>query len=535
MEGVRFFDCNSMIGRRAYREPETIYSKEQFLEDFKYYNIVGSLVYEALAVEYNPAVGNERLMTETEGSERLFPSWVLMPHQTGEMKEPKELIASMVERKVLAARLFPKRHRFSLSGDSCKPLLDELEKNGIPVFIDAAEATIGEVLEVCKRHPDLKVVRTRQWHGEERLLFPALERCDNLYIDTVYFQGFNVIAFVCKEFGADRMLYSADLPYADPGAAKMHILYADINLKEKRMIASENLQRLLGGVELKPYPDWKPADNLIATVEEGRPLSDVLVIDAHGHISGEDEMTFPGKFAPNSDAEGLIKAMDALGVDMMVISAGASLYSDSKLGNKIVAEAMRRYPNRFIGAGCINPNYPEDIDEEIQFCFYKSGMKVVKPYPAAHKYPLFGSRYRRLLECADRLRLPVLTPGYCDHLPEHREPVKMVEKLSREYPKAKFLMVHSGSRYPVARRYVELAKRCGNVFLEITYTTITYGMIKYLVDEVGDDRVLFGSDAAFRDIAPQLGWVVYAKISEESKRKILGLNMKRILDDVKAP
>jgi predicted TIM-barrel fold metal-dependent hydrolase len=107
--------------------------------------------------------------------------------------------------------------------------------------------------------------------------------------------------------------------------------------------------------------------------------------------------------------------------------------------------------------------------------------------------------------------------------------------MSLEYPEAKFIMGHSGSRYSIARQYVELAKKRDNIFLEITYTSITYGMIKYLVNEVGDEKVLYGSDSAFRDIAPQLGWVAYAKISEESKRKILGLNMKRILDDVKMP
>jgi len=527
MKDVQFFDCNSMIGRRAYREPETIYSKEQFLDDLKYYNIVGSLVYEALAVEYNCSVGNKRLIEEVEESEGLLPSWVLMPHQTGEMEEPEELVESMVKENVRAARLFPKRHQFDLNAFTCGPLLHELEKNDIPVFIDAAEAGLGEIVDVCKRHPNLKVVRTRQWHGDERKLFPALEACDNLYIDTVYFQGFNAIPFVCKKFGAERMLYSADLPYADPGAAKMHILYADISLKEKRMIAGGNLQRLLGGVELKPYQDWKPADSLIATVEEGKPLSDVLVIDAHGHID------YVQKFGPHNVADGLVKEMDALGINMMAISAGASLDADSRLGNQIVANAMKRHPDRFIGVGCINPNYPEDIDEDIRFCFYESCMKMLKPYGVRHEYPLDGPRNKRILDCADRLKLPTLC-GIRELGLGEREP-ETLARLSLEYPGIKFIMGHSGSRYPIAREYAKLAKKRDNIFLEITYTTITYGIIKYLVDEIGDDKVLYGSDAGFREIAPQLGWVVYAKISEESKRKILGLNMKHIMDDVKTP
>jgi predicted TIM-barrel fold metal-dependent hydrolase len=48
--------------------------------------------------------------------------------------------------------------------------------------------------------------------------------------------------------------------------------------------------------------------------------------------------------------------------------------------------------------------------------------------------------------------------------------------------------------------------------------------------EVGSEKVIFGTDAPMRDPISQFGWVVYSRISEEGKRKILGLNMQRILD-----
>ena len=87
----------------------------------------------------------------------------------------------------------------------------------------------------------------------------------------------------------------------------------------------------------------------------------------------------------------------------------------------------------------------------------------------------------------------------------------------------------TGASYGIARRAIELAKKYPNVVLEITYTTTARGMIEYLVDEVGADRVLYGSDLPMRDPTPQLAWVCYAKISEEDKKKILSGNIKRIL------
>jgi predicted TIM-barrel fold metal-dependent hydrolase len=43
-------------------------------------------------------------------------------------------------------------------------------------------------------------------------------------------------------------------------------------------------------------------------------------------------------------------------------------------------------------------------------------------------------------------------------------------------------------------------------------------------------KVLYGTDAPMRDPRPQLGWVAYADISIEDKKKILGENMQRIMD-----
>ena len=54
-------------------------------------------------------------------------------------------------------------------------------------------------------------------------------------------------------------------------------------------------------------------------------------------------------------------------------------------------------------------------------------------------------------------------------------------------------------------------------------------MIEFLVEQVGADKVLYGSDFPMRDPAPQLGWVCYAKIPVEDKKKILAGNVARLL------
>jgi hypothetical protein len=50
-----------------------------------------------------------------------------------------------------------------------------------------------------------------------------------------------------------------------------------------------------------------------------------------------------------------------------------------------------------------------------------------------------------------------------------------------------------------------------------------------LTEKVGADKILFGSDMPFVNANAQIGKILYARISDEDKRKILGLNMANIL------
>ncbi len=49
-----------------------------------------------------------------------------------------------------------------------------------------------------------------------------------------------------------------------------------------------------------------------------------------------------------------------------------------------------------------------------------------------------------------------------------------------------------------------------------------------MVARVGADRILWGTDNPFIDPRPGLGRMLCAEVSDEDKRKMLGLNAKRL-------
>ena len=57
-------------------------------------------------------------------------------------------------------------------------------------------------------------------------------------------------------------------------------------------------------------------------------------------------------------------------------------------------------------------------------------------------------------------------------------------------------------------------------------------MIEYLVEHAGADKVLYGSDQPLMDPRCQIGKIITARINDDDKRKVLGGNAARLLEDM---
>ena len=69
-----------------------------------------------------------------------------------------------------------------------------------------------------------------------------------------------------------------------------------------------------------------------------------------------------------------------------------------------------------------------------------------------------------------------------------------------------------------------------NVYLDLTLSSSYAEIIEYFVKTCSADKILHGSDAAWFPVHSAISRVVCAKITDGDKRKILGLNAKRIFN-----
>lgn len=252
---LRFLDCNATIGRWKHPRYGSYETPDELEAILDYLQVEQAIVYHAQALETHPMVGNAMLMQELTGHHRLLPSWIILPHHTGEMPEPETLIGEMLRQGVRTVRLMPgiKGHRFSLEPWCAGPLLEELAAHRIPTLIDFMFFRRDDpdwklLYDLCQRYPSLPIILSG-WAGlASRSLYPLCQACPNLYLETSRYALFRGIEAFCQRVGARQLVYGSGLPHVAPGVAMTTITHASISDEEKALIAAGNLDRLLGEV-----------------------------------------------------------------------------------------------------------------------------------------------------------------------------------------------------------------------------------------------------------------------------------------------
>jgi hypothetical protein len=253
----------------------------------------------------------------------------------------------------------------------------------------------------------------------------------------------------------------------------------------------------------------------------GMPLSDLTVIDAHGHL-GPSSLVHTAY----NTAEDLLDSMNRIGIRRACVSSLLALHVDYRRGNDQMAEIVRRYPDRILGYAVINPNYPEAIERELTRGLDTLGLGAVKIHPSWHAYPADGPAYQRVYAYMNERGGVILSHTF--------DSPAVLAAISAAYPNVSFIHAHVGGGHDgrTPSPWAPLLRDRDNVYLDTVLSVVSFGGIEKLVEAVGADKLLFGTDGAWMDNAHQIGRITHADISDEDKKKILGLNMQRILSRV---
>lgn len=254
---MEFFDCNCWYGITETPPLAAATEASQALEEMDRCGISRALVRNAAIFVETPEVGNKLTLQACETSDRLVPSWGILPPDTGELGEVDEFLAAMKEADVRALWAYPLAHRYVLNTTTMGGLLEEMQSRGIPLFLHRSESVGGgETVyrtadEVLADFPTLHliIVGHGSW-GEDRFFRPLMTRYDNFAVDTSRYELDGGIEEVCGNYGPRRLLFGGAFPTTPMGGPMLTLLHAGISDEDKALIAGGNLAAMLEEVRL---------------------------------------------------------------------------------------------------------------------------------------------------------------------------------------------------------------------------------------------------------------------------------------------
>jgi uncharacterized protein len=203
---------------------------------------------------------------------------------------------------------------------------------------------------------------------------------------------------------------------------------------------------------------------------------------------------------------------------------GRSYTIFNKPNNDLVATAIKKFPDRFLGWVAVNPMLSNST-EEVECYLNKPGFIGVKAHPFMHKYSI--KALEPVAAMCEAKGVPLLI-----HLSS--EPDSYIY-LPEKFPKLKLIYAHAG--LPFWKKVWEYVKDQPNVYVDTSSDYLIPSIVKLAVDSLGYRKILFGCDGPYGmkkineyDYSDKKSWIDSLKIPENQKEYIYGKNFLGLIE-----
>ncbi|MGX9349264.1 MULTISPECIES: amidohydrolase family protein [unclassified Microbacterium] len=251
-------------------------------------------------------------------------------------------------------------------------------------------------------------------------------------------------------------------------------------------------------------------------------------IDVHAHI---------GRTVANGigqSVDELIARMDRAGISEALPSPAAADrqvdgIADTRRMNDLVAAAVAEHPERFpAGLGLVEVRHEEHAVHELVRIIDDLGLAGISVHPTLEGYyldtPLRVDPLWEVLDDRGALCLMHSSPD-----PGSGEAPAAVRSVVSRFPRVTTFLGHAFLTPDQKSASIEIVREFPHVYFDVAYQSDP-AMTASLVEEVGSEKVVFGTDTPFFDSALVRQSVLDAEISEQAKDDVLYANVQRILD-----
>ena len=252
----------------------------------------------------------------------------------------------------------------------------------------------------------------------------------------------------------------------------------------------------------------------------GQPLS-CPVIDAHTHISTSHFDGWHQKYDRISTAD-ILEDLARLGIDCIVTAPHPLLQERMQEANEMADAAAKEFPGKVYGYISVVPGCGMDAVKEQIARYSKNPAFLGLKFLAGSHYhgKMYLPEYQYALDFADEAGCPVLCHAYAN-IPTIEEFTDAIEKRHN----LKLIVAHqAGGLTKFSRMAIPVLREYENAYLELCGSMDNQLPVEALVEMMGQDRVIFGTDAINLDPKYELGKVAFSPLSDNVKKKIFAEN-----------
>ena len=257
-------------------------------------------------------------------------------------------------------------------------------------------------------------------------------------------------------------------------------------------------------------------------------MKNIEIIDFHTHpFLDKDNYFCIYKESMKADENTILADMDDAGISRFCGSVirkmreGESFELLQKL-NRDALKLRDLYKGRYIPGIHVHPDFVEESAKEIELAA-KSGVKLIgELVPYMHGWGDYSCKgFSEILDVAEKYGMTISL-----HVGDHEQLMKMASA----HKKVNFVIAHPGEKDRVLK-HIEAMKANDNMYLDLSGSGLfRYGLVRFLCDKIGAERILFGTDYPICPPKMYLNAVLGERLTDREKELILSHNAKRILN-----
>jgi predicted TIM-barrel fold metal-dependent hydrolase len=229
---------------------------------------------------------------------------------------------------------------------------------------------------------------------------------------------------------------------------------------------------------------------------------------------------------PHPGIDDVLRLMDRYDIDHAAITSLRGLYGERPEANAETLAAAKAHRDRLTPVAVMSPMNGDDAAELRSLV--EQGFRAVRMYPLLHAYRLYDPFADEVCETAAEIGVPVIV---CTRPMMNFRfatvPIEEVGELAGRHRATQFVL--SGPNYLTEfRAAVLVMRKWANVAIELTCMQ-GFGALRRTVEEVGPERVLFGTGMPLHYAACNVAKLTSAKVSEAVREAVGGGNARRLL------